>query len=147
MKPELTRGARNLLRRAVEAIQRHPHTLNMALWMTHDSSVEGDEPYCGTVACLAGHIVLVSGLKPARGGEDHYEIDEIPSRLYRPGDQRVAVRSLALRLLGDDVDPSPLFATDDWPIRFERNYKRFKTARARARVLRDRVKHWLETGE
>jgi hypothetical protein len=152
MKPELTRGARNLLRKAVEAIQRHPGALDMDIWMDHDPEVEGEEPYCGTVACLAGHIVLVAGLKRPKERGDFYAAEELPTRLRggAEGESLVSVRSVAGRLLGFDCSDElteRLFHPAEWPDRFLTNYRRFKTARARANVLRDRVKHWLETGK
>lgn len=63
----LTEPARKLLEKALTAMVRYPETVDMGELYQHDPHVKSTRklpaPYCGTVACLAGHVVIASGLK------------------------------------------------------------------------------------
>jgi hypothetical protein len=50
---ELSAEARALLHKAADQIEAKPETLDMGVW-----NYEED---CGTVACIAGHIVIAAG--------------------------------------------------------------------------------------
>lgn len=71
--------AHRLLEKALTAMVRRPETFDMGSWLSHDptvkSSTKTPKPYCGTVACLAGHINLAAGIPPVAGG-----------RLFHPRD-------------------------------------------------------------
>jgi hypothetical protein len=76
-KIKLTSEARKLLEKALEAIVAYPQTLNMDRWLEHDIAVEPSDtipnPYCGTTACIAGHITLAAGYTPT----DHIHRDDL----------------------------------------------------------------------
>lgn len=69
-KIKLAPAAHRLLEKALTAMVRRPETFNMADWIYHDPTVASTRktpnPYCGTVACLAGHITLAAGVPPVR---------------------------------------------------------------------------------
>lgn len=88
-KPTLTKNGRRLLMKALAAIKAHPDSFNMGTYMLHDSSVKSTGRYCGTIACLAGHIVLAAGVKPREYGT--YRVRDLPVAL-RSTARRVATR-------------------------------------------------------
>lgn len=65
-------GAFPLLRKALERIAAHPEEFYMPSWIVTDDPLEDEDnreavehrtgrPFCGTAACLAGHIQLAAG--------------------------------------------------------------------------------------
>ena len=76
----LAPGGRALLRKALAAIKAHPESFHMGYWMQHDPTVKRSrKPYCGTTACLAGHIVLAAGFSPSVSSL--FEIATLPASL------------------------------------------------------------------
>jgi hypothetical protein len=63
----LSAEARALLHKAADQIEAHPEQFNMSDW--------GGEYNCGTVACIAGHIVIASG-----EGDKLSTMRSVPSR-------------------------------------------------------------------
>ena len=99
-KPVITARGRLLLRKALAAIKRYPRSFNMRVFMDHDDAVKGQRPYCGTTACLAGHLMLAAGFPPISGG--YYYREDLPKRVRRvlaKPDTFVSVRDLAARLV------------------------------------------------
>ena len=99
----LSPSAVALLRRVARRIVRMPETFDMREFLSHDPLWRGSKkrpaPYCGTVACIAGHIVLDGRQRvPGRGAD--YE--------------RLAARRLGLSVL----KTRPLFYENRWPIQF-----------------------------
>ena len=75
---KLAPGGKALLKKALEAIKAHPESFDMGGWMAHDFTVKRPhKPYCGTTACLAGHIVLAAGFPAIDVGA--YEIAALPA--------------------------------------------------------------------
>ena len=83
--PSVTTTGRALLLKALRAIKRHPRSFSMSTYMSHDlirpPSKEMPEPYCGTIACIAGHVVLAAGY-PA-GMAWNYDEARLPARQRR----------------------------------------------------------------
>lgn len=131
-KPALSPSGRKVLNKALRAIQAMPDTLNMEDWLYHNPRArptkEHPVPYCGTVACLAGHIVLAAG-----GEADSF---------------RVAERALdALGVVFRYDISHALFFVNGWPEKFWWIYLRARSHRERAHIVIARVHHWLRTGE
>lgn len=130
--PRLTEPARRLLSKALTAMVRYPETVDMSLYYEHSRTVrptrKRPEPYCGTVACLAGHIVITAG-RPI-------------NKKVRRDFEGAAVKALG----GPRYDINTIFRSydtrgggwgKDWP----------KSARAQARAVVSRVKYWVRTGK
>ena len=139
-KPRVTKQGRALLFKALRAIKKHPRSFSMATFMRHRASVrptgKTPEPYCGTVACIAGHVVLAAG---APRVPYYKELDEaLPTTIRKlvarapygyASVQELATRLLVGRWQNDTV--SGLF--NDFTI-------------TRTNVDRA-VRYWLKTGE
>ena len=136
MKPKLTAKNRAIVEKALRAMLRWPKTVDMALYVSHDPTVRSTQPhpYCGTTACIAGHIVLA-----ATG-----------SRL-RPG---ASYRTAATKILGlkdftdeDSLTGDSLFHAERWPNNYRSRYWAARGPKTRAKIAVARVRHWLKTGE
>ena len=76
----LAPGGKALLRKALAAIKAYPKSFHMDGWLDHDPVVKRPrKPYCGTTACLAGHIVLAAGFSPSTSSL--FEIATLPASL------------------------------------------------------------------
>lgn len=130
---------RRLLRRAVAAIQRWPSSLDMQDWITHSvRKGRRPEPYCGTTACLAGHVALAAGWKPS----------EATARMEnKKWGQIDWAEDVATRLLGLESHlATRLFYLYMWPDEYRDAYDSRCSNRARARVVAQRVEHFIKTG-
>ena len=138
---KVTKQGRTLLFAALRAIKKHPRSFSMATFMRHKESVrptsKTPEPYCGTVACIAGHVVLAAGA-PTSMAYYRVEYDTLPDNIRkivaRAPHGYASVAELASCLLTgrwDDSQVSLLF--HDFSI-------------TRTNVDRP-VRHWLRTGE
>jgi hypothetical protein len=125
MKPQLSKEGRRLLWTAVGRIERMPDTFEMGDWLFHDHDVKPTgkvpEPYCGTMACIAGHIVL------AKEGLE---------RFY---DGSVAGRALDYLGISDSEARSEAISNLFLGMKFKRRKITHKNIRAR-------IHHWLKTG-
>lgn len=83
---------------------------------------------CGTAACIAGWILILSGNKPFTETEDGNG-SETAERL--------------LRLPTDSADR--LFHVFMWPERFKHEYNSAKTPAKRASVAANRIDHFIKT--
>lgn len=75
---------KKLLRTALASIIMFPAKWNQTTW-------------CGTTACLAGHVLAVKGYKKVRGQRDGHE-------MVSPSGKKIDVSYEAARLLGLDED-------------------------------------------
>lgn len=141
MKPKLTPRGRRILQKALKVMVAHADTFNMRTWYYHDKDVEPTkgrpEPYCGTEACLAGHIVLAAG-------EQVRTSTDVPTRAIRLlfGNTRNA----ALREEQENLAWN-MFSTRRWPYKLSSAYLLARTHKQQVRVAVQRVQHWLRTGE
>lgn len=127
-------AGRRLMAKALTAMVRYPETVDMAEWYYHDDSITPSKqrptPYCGTVACLAGHIMIAA----EKLGDTEDGGFSVP-----------AARELGLQ--EEDYDARhklflPSGKEGPW-----QPYFNATTPRGRARAVVARVKHWLRTGE
>ena len=144
MKPRLTKNGRALLTKALAAIRRRPETFKMRVWMQHDERVKGRHPYCGTVACLAGHIVLAAGAPPIHA-DAYASLAGFPRGLRRVAReiQRntitgcIPISTLAARLVDRDTEPD-----------YGGIHNVFASMRCTTHAkIKARVERWLKTGE
>ena len=99
-----------LLQRVARRIVRMPETFDMRDFLSHDPLWRGSKkrpaPYCGTVACIAGHILL-DGRK------------RVPGRWVDGEELDVDYEGLAARRLGlSSAETAPLFFQNRWPVQF-----------------------------
>lgn len=141
-----------IINAAIKAMQRKPKSVDMDDWIQHDETVAGKEPYCGTAACIAGHIAIAA---TGRIGDkengpacpptpDFYEEANLPKWLRGTGygeftdSQRIARR--VLRIDPDDFNLSEsLFLVEEWPTKFRQMYQKNK-----AKGTIARLRYWLK---
>lgn len=142
---------------AIAAIEQHPASVNMMTWLLHDETVPatvGEFPnYCGTIACLAGHIGIALGLPPK---ESFTRAELLQSSRVRRLNLHTAVSDaawdglhvsdLAARVLKLGDNYQRVFSLFAWPYRFKRDYTRAKTDKGRASTMVRRLRYYLETG-
>jgi hypothetical protein len=81
-------------------------------------------PACGTVGCIAGWTVDLTGGKSSRASFD----------------------GAARRRLGISPTKSTrLFYTYSWPLKFSERYQNAKTKLARAKIAAERIEHFIST--
>lgn len=176
----MTPLGRRLLRQAVANIVKYPQTLNMHTWIRHEKGPRGGKklprPFCGTTACLAGHVVLAAGVIPEKAVDvrlyrdpevDSYEFRHLPLAVQRAvtrdwghkpeRDSEISVPNIATALLGRTVrrghEPgwdNTLFLVDHWPSKFREAYHAAEAdsdVKSMAEALRERVEHFIKTGK
>jgi len=133
LKPKLSESGRKILWAAVRAIEKYPRTFDMHEWIRHNPRTKGENPYCGTVACIAGHIVL----QVLDKAPEDYANCPVPSQYRRSLGESAMVEVLATKILGADFDSTDtLFLT-----------MIFNGKKITPQNVRDRVKEWLRTGD
>ena len=155
MKPKLTTRGRAVLTKAFAAMRRWPDSVDMFDWYGHDPKVRSGlrrpAPYCGTTACVAGHIALAAtGQQPDRFGD--YQFSRLPKYLRVVAHEDFSSENVALAALGVPEDERPavsdrLFFTSGWPRELSRRYYAATRPQARAEATIARVRHWLKTGK
>ena len=161
-KPKLTPAQRALLTKTFAAMRRHAETFDMRVWMAHeDGGHKASRPYCGTTACLAGHVVLAAGVKPEQvDGQGDIPVEGLPKRLRSLAKSRpwfidgievdyVSVADLAAELIGLGggwEGQDRLFLDGHWPETFSLAYRRATTPKAKVAAAIARVRHWQTTG-
>jgi hypothetical protein len=167
--PALGQLRMRIVEEAISALQKHPESANMSTWVDHDEDVEpladGIEGYCGTVACLAGHIGLALGLPPTdevsfKEAEDAPRVRRLnmlklfdsENKAIRTGrvstSSRIHVSDFARSVLKLSIyDENRVFTLWGWPYRFRYDYHRAKTAKGRANAMIRRLRYYLETGK
>ena len=117
-----------LLRKVKKVVLEEPRRLDMANWIqTNMTALPAEErPPCGTVACIAGWAIHLSGVDPA----------------LTPG----AYSEIANGLLGLDEDQGRrLYYTGSWPESFDEAYHAAETAQERAQIAARRIDHFIKT--
>ena len=138
-KLRVTKRGRVLLFKALRAIKKHPRSFSMATFMRHRASVlpsgTRPAPYCGTVACIAGHVVLAAGGRPETMG--YYHPSDAPAALKkivtRAPHGYASIQELAAYLLVGRWNP-------------ETTYELFHDFSITRNNVDAKVRRWLRTG-
>lgn len=127
-----------ILREAVAVIKANPATFDMGDWTNH----------CGTVCCLAGHVV-----RNSVGAEQWAEVvnNEFAWKGYEPS---IRQRASDLLKIGEEEE-DVLFHLEGWPCEFVTNEvvvddddgREYEFESTTADLLAARVERWIETGE
>lgn len=111
----------NLLKRVRKIIQEEPRRLNMSTWglkRRNDWGLDSliDWPACGTVACIAGWIILGAEGEHAAAWDNFLE-KSFNHGLTAPtyNKYRGRVSEVAAELIGMQVDDTPFLAIDWTP--------------------------------
>lgn len=113
---------KQLLLKVAALIKAEPRKLDMSVIISRDMRQLENPPPCGTVGCIAGWAMRVSGKRTT------------DALLRSP------------ELLGIDYDQAQrLFFVENWPERFRIGYSAATTPKARARVTVTRIKHFIKT--
>lgn len=150
-----------VLRAVIAYLEQEPRRLEMGQWgiiiPNNVDEIEGIDhssqpaPPCGTAACVAGTCLLVTkagkdflkdnGAVKTRGLTDYIQF---------PGD----TPEKAAQILGlSEERASSLFyfkgwsGMGGWPKKFSQRYKKAVTPRGRFLATRDRLEHFIATGE
>jgi hypothetical protein len=120
---------RRLLLKTAKRIEEIPKSYNQDTWCELD-----DEAPCGTVACLAGEIIICSERKTQDG------ID----KLHRTSSVGVAARNLAG--LNFWEGHALFYSPSSWPESFSDRYFRAKSQRGRANAAADLLRYLADGG-
>ena len=154
--PTLTPRAKRILAKAFAAMRAYPETVDMGDWVYHEPGRrEGrphrPAPYCGTMACFAGHMALAAvGRRPDLKLDALYEGRRLPKYLRVAEDKlgMVSCDGIALVVLGiPDEGTQRLFHLYSWPAVFRTRYEGAKTPRGLSDAVIARIRHWVRTGE
>ena len=130
-KPNLTSENRAIINTALRNILAMPETYDQRNWIWHDPRAKPKkgrpEPFCGTRACIAGHIALAAGL--------HVNVGTW------------SIITKANEVVGESGDAA-LFdgMGDNWPARFRKGWS-LLSKRKQAKRAVARVRFWMRTGE
>jgi hypothetical protein len=165
----LSERQREILNQVIAAITARPDSFDMQKWLVHDETIppstDAPEPYCGTVACIAGHIAILNKILPS-GEAVFLRMSEVPDtvarriRRRRFKDQRSSGRVSGDDSLLTDIceiarsvlnisskKASTLFYVEDWPEDFRSDYEFAETAEARAAVTAQRIRWFMDHGK
>jgi hypothetical protein len=126
----MKRNAR-LLNKTADRIEKIPESYAQDTFCRTD-----DRSPCGTVACLAGEIVICSARSVSKGIELLYESS--------------GIADLAARKAGlDEDEASSLFwpTSSFWPQPFRSRYGKATTQRGRAKVAADLLRYLAKGGD
>jgi len=118
-----------LLRKVKKAILEHPENTDMGYWVKHDDSLAE----CGTVGCIAGWVWAKADIENLR---------KLPQVLS--WDHRALTSAKRLLDIGS-VQANSLFYVANWPSNFERAFNNRVTRQAKARIVADRIDHFIKT--
>lgn len=145
----LTKKAVRRLEAVIECIKEEPKRLSMADWGTvyniksknfKEQAREDDLPKCGTVACIAGWVVLLENRKKRLTAAR--KAAEKNGSSHSPDDLDI----LACEFMDMDMETGgKLFFTGSWPDPFSGQYEEADTARGRMKATVDRIKHFIKT--
>lgn len=119
-----------LLRKVQKHILEEPRRLNMDVVLNKVDTKIKHNPPCGTVGCIAGWTVMLTGNEGEFG-----RYDLAVQLLDLNGTQR------------DKLFREPRMSEEllGWPATFAKRYMRAKTAKTRAKVTSDRIDHFIQT--
>ena len=153
----MKRGAAALLRAVANVIVKRPETFDMGHWLRHEPyttpTKKTPTPYCGTTACLAGHVVLLLGVSPTVT-PSYIQSHTLPEKLQRRGHHVYTLEDIARDALGlTGQQARGLFYHTHWPTKFRTAFEQMSdldsrhALREQARIARRRVLYFLRTGQ
>lgn len=109
---------------------------------------------CGTVGCIAGHTILMEGLKPVWRDVDSsssklWDENTFMSAEFCKNGESLTIEEKATEILGLD-EPDKVFFECYWPKEYFDEYQEAienKDPETAKEVVIDRLKHLLKTGE
>jgi hypothetical protein len=126
---------KRLLLKTAKRIERFPESYDQATWAGKSNTAP-----CGTVACLAGEIVICSERTVKKGIAKLFDLDVKGS----PG---VSGYAEAVAGIAEWESQYLFFDVDSWPKPFGANYLRAKTRRGRARAAAALLRYLANGGE
>ena len=124
---------RRLLLKTAKRIEEVPESYNQAVWADKDYKSP-----CGTVACLAGEMIICSERSLRKGLDllwDANDIGQVPDTAQR------------MAGLTDDEASDLFYSTNWWPTRFHNRYERASTQRGRAKVAAALLRYLADGGQ
>lgn len=121
-----------LLRKIQAHITEEPKRFDLGAWI--DPSTEAP---CGTVACVAGWAIKLSGIDLDSGERPDWDRDELLGHYSAPA---AKVLGLANREQSESLFLS-------WPPKYADAYWFTQDRAERARIACERIEHFIETGE
>lgn len=123
-----------LLRKVQKHILEEPRRLNMSQWLQYS-----DAAPCGTVGCIAGWALKLSGSRLRNTDKFAKAASELLNIKFS--------RTKDYRLFNDDCDAARLFSTLNWPRQFSERYYSSEFPSERAEVTSDRIDYFIEEGK
>lgn len=129
-----------LLRKVAERIVERPHLFDMAHWFYNEG--RGGREQCGTTACIAGEVCLMTGRARIydgriKAGKNCSEPEYVE---YYEDWSREGAAALEIT----EEQRHKLFHVENWPIEFKLRYHRSDAA-GRACAAADRIRHFIKT--
>lgn len=157
------------LRKVEEAILEEPKRLIMDVWgcpygehaasiylsLSPDTEINAPKPACGTVGCIAGHVLMVSpaGRKyldfktiQVNGKDAIQVVEDFPSDTSEIAANILKITEDQSRMLfSPPFVHDGIFTDNHWPRIFEEAYSKARTAKQRANVVVNRIESFLES--
>jgi hypothetical protein len=154
----MTKQGKELLTQVARIIVERADSFDMNEWYEHDAKVKPNRkapaPYCGTVACIAGHVSILAGVRDKHlelYGQPIVKVDTLPRRimdtfsLHDVGEMPMS--DFAGKVLGLAINEQRrLFFVTNWPKKYKCLYYESATNRARARIAAQRIRSFIKTG-
>lgn len=135
-KPKLKSKTVSLLRKIQKHILAEPRRLDMSGWGYYDKNPDASMPPCGTVGCIAGWALVLTGAHDP-------VLSDFPLDTYTLAEEVLAL---------EDGQAERLFLLREhtfgprWPVKYECQYHRAKSPQGRARAAVRRIDHFIKTG-
>jgi hypothetical protein len=138
-----------LLRKVAAHILAEPKRLVMEDWIRRDFSDGSSKPPCGTAACIAGWALELTR-KPGqrRPRPDHHSA--LGSELLGMMDPETYEKATDYSYEFDDLKARTserLFITDSWPEPYRTKYDAADNQAIKAKVVAQRIEHFIKTGK
>ena len=131
---------KNLLEKVKEMILANPENLSLDTWCQGRLKADNPTYNCGSTACIAGHIVLIT-----RG-----ELSQEDAFTFGDYIENPVFMFARLELGISQEKAAALFLEWEWPMKFRNAISRcarFCDSKIYAQVVADRIDHFIENGE
>lgn len=171
MKNAVKARTKEILLRVLKYMKQEPDRINMHAWGSIVQDGQKDlglpkkhkTPPCGTTACLAGSVLLVTkkgneylkreGLTKKDISEDTtyvyfpFETKEIAEKILGITDEQSQNLFLFKNMGAYHFDKDGEYVAAGWPTQFSAQYNKASTGAQRYQAVKDRVLHFIKTGE